>query len=511
MRSEIRWNTKLQAAGCWLVMSALILFGGCSTDSPAEPLNVLLISIDTLRADHLGFHGYARDTSPFLDRLAETSAVFENASSASSWTLPAHASMFLSQDSTVHGVSHPHRNIAPKSTTLVEILRSMSYRTAGFYSIALLAPKHGFSQGFEVYERIEAAPERSRRAERVNDAGLRWLETIGEQRFFLFLHYLDIHSPYASRRSGEPSFCKATNASGDWDYESIEARQVRQFLEKHQVPESAVSHRAKPRQALRALQASEHAHLEPAFLLAIKAEGEQVTAAERQCLIGLYDDGIRYLDSQLERLFGELDRRGLLDRTLVILTSDHGETLFDREHRRGHGASLHQAVLHVPLMVSVPGAKTGRRVSRRVSILDILPTILDYVGTDPPAGIQGRSLKPLIEGRRGYRGRVVMAELVARKNSRRGYPNLPDQRTIIRAPWKLILTEDREQLFHLDDDPGEKTDRSRAEPDQVAELRRLLTDRVAVSERLRGQISHSDIELDPKERRELIALGYLDN
>ncbi len=489
----------------------LLLAGGCTPGSPAEPANVLLISIDTLRADHLGYHGYSRATSPFLDRLAGTSTSFERAISSSSWTLPAHASLFLSQDSSVHGVTNPNKSISGEATTLAEILQQLGFRTAGFYSAPLLASKYGFSQGFEIYDRVEdpgldrSTPiEEKRIAEEINDDALRWLDGLEDQRFFLFLHYFDVHAPYAARLPDVPSYCPP-GASGR-DYVSIAQVQTGRYLEMHGVAEGVVAEGSNTRQTARALESAGYGHLVQGFVKAHKLQGEQVSTAERQCLIGLYDDGIRYLDSQLERLFEELRRRGILDRTLVILTSDHGETLFERDHRRGHGESLYQADLHVPLLISTPGPESGRRLKEWVSTLDVLPTILDYLNADPPPNLQGRSLKPLIEGH-GSRAGAVAAELVGRRS--KSGSGEPDQWALIRSPWKLIATDDRLQLFDLLEDPGETIDLASREPDKLAELRRLLRERLRAAESLRSRLESPEVELTAEEIRELRALGYL--
>ena len=505
----------MQSLGSSVGLSLLLFLsaGGCTPERPVEPANVLLISLDTLRADHLGYHGYSRATSPFLDRFAENSALFEHAISTSSWTLPAHASLFLSQDSSVHGANNHDRSVGSEATTLAEILQRMGFRTAGFYSGPLLAPKYGFSQGFEIYKghRELAAPDPSgppeakRFAERVNHGALSWLEGLGDERFFLFLHYFDVHAPYAARLPGMPGYCDLGAASGR-DYAAIGGAQTRRFLDLHGVTEDLVPRELKPRHAIRALEKAGYEHLVRGFMDAFKLQGEQVADDERQCLIGLYDDGIRYLDHQLAQLFAELRRRGILDRTLVVLTSDHGETLFEHDHQRGHGKSLYQALLHVPLVISAPGMKRGRRVPQWVSTLDVLPTILDYLSADPPPTLQGRSLRPLIEGR-ASRSAPVVAELIGR--SGQAGSRVPDQWAIIQPPFKLIVSDDREQLFHLRDDPGETTDLAPYELDKVAELRELLQRRRQVAESLRGDIEPPEVELTPAEQRELRALGYI--
>ena len=434
------------------------LLAGCHETTPVR--NVLLIVVDTLRADHLGVYGYNRPTSPHLDRQADRGVVFERALTTSPWTVPAIASMLTGLLPSAHGGGLPIEGMTSvfKRTPVAEGIVSVTQRLSetGFATFAIvgnpfLGRKMGIARGFDTYRHDRYG----RPAEEVVDRALDW---IGEQRygrFFVMLHFMDPHLPH---NAPEPYRGRFTA--------DVETRKLPSLDE-------------------------------------MRVRGTEYSASDRHYFVGRYDEEIAYLDDQLERLF-----RGLDDRwsdTLVILTSDHGEEILDHQSF-DHGHTLMQELLHVPLILWSPGL-APRRVSTPVSVLDIAPTILDALGQKTEGmtaggetAMTGRSLLDLVSGRGGLPERDLVAEILLYGD---------EQKALIRWPHKLVLVPGTgsRRLVDLEADPGEHDDLSADRPD--------LADRLEVELRLRVAESYSQsgaqaVELDEETRRELEALGYVD-
>ncbi len=462
---------------------------------PASRPNVILISIDTLRADHLSAYGYHRQTSPFIDRFARQATVFRHAIAPAPWTLPAHASIFLAQYPHVHGIATAERRIEPQASTLTELLTQHGYRTAGFFTVGLLSEKYGFDQGFETYLRVKPGT-----AEAVNRSALEWLQQRPEP-FFLFLHYFDVHGPYDRKRLGTASYCRSEKEGELSPFDRIVEQVSVRFLQSMGLEEPGLRMRGGARQLYRdALELLAEQGESPAVERDLRAsmhlDTAALTAAERVCLIGLYDDGVRYLDGQLERLFDELTAMRLLDDALVVVTADHGENLYAHHHYRRHQKYLYQSIVHVPLIVKLPGQREGRVVEHQVSTVDVSPTILEAVGVPPPDDIQGQGLVSA-HGRRGRVVRTLLSE---------GEDDETVRKAILRWPWKLIVSPDGGELFHLARDPGEGlnllTERGDVARQLAAELERLATAPPT------GE--WQEHELDEATLEELRTLGYID-
>lgn len=321
---------------------AAILLAACARESP-RPLNVLVLSVDALRPDHLGAYGYPRDTSPAIDALAARGVRFENAISQATWTLPSVTSLFLSQYVSTHGVEHPrHSKIPEAAETLAERMRDHGYRTSAFVMGAYTSREFGMDQGFETFV------SNAGRAAKKNDALLRWIDG-GEGRFFAYVHYVDVHHPY------------------------VEANPYRQsYGAGYQGPVNGKDKLGK-------------------WVPAMTPEG-------LQHLVDLYDDSVSFIDNHLGELFRALDERGLRDSTLLILTADHGEAFFEHEAMLGHRGKPYGELIRVPLIVAGPGIPNGRAVETLAEAVDLAPTILDACGIPPGPAMQGRSLMPLFHG-----------------------------------------------------------------------------------------------------------------
>ncbi|HYG64316.1 MAG TPA: sulfatase [Thermoanaerobaculia bacterium] len=449
----------LRAAG-WLsaVMAATCL--GCRPAAERRP-DVIVYLVDTLRADHLGCYGYPRETSPRIDAFAAESVLFENAVAQSAWTRPAVTSILTGLDPHSHGVQERLDALPMSLDTLPEILRREGYQTAAFVSSAVITAKFGFDQGFDTFQqRVKETIEAERpTSEWVNEEALRWLEQRDPDRpFFLFLHTLDPHMPY---QPPEP-------------------------FRRRLAPD------ADPRAGL----------LEN--VVALRDGQRPSSAREREEISALYDAEIAANDAAFGRLIAELRARGLYDPLVLVFVSDHGEELLDHGGWE-HGASLYQELIHVPLMLKLPGRTgAGRRIGETVRQVDVLPTLLDVLGGKIPPGIQGRSLLPLLQSpsRRPRRPPAAFSSLDV--DGRRIESAILQDRKLIHT-----LAHDRRpaglELYDLAADPGERRNLAAADPATVRGLSWLLEQRA----RAGTPEKPPQVPLDPELEKQLRALGYL--
>ena len=319
----------------------------------APPPNVVLVSLDTVRADHLSLYGYPRPTSPELDRFAADAWVFPESYAAATWTPPSHASMFTGLLPDQHGLRRVAETLAPEAVTAAELLRDAGYATAAITDGGFLDPHWGLAQGFDRYDVTPGQPWEGKDAAVVFGRAERWVEENRSYPFFLFVHSYEAHQPYDNRGGFADRFL-------DPGYQGS-------FRDEVDVLE----------------------------------DGALIDAAELPRVTALYDGGIRRADHFLGRFLRTLRDRGLLETTAVIVTSDHGEELRehgDLEHFLGKVFDEH---VRVPLVVRPPGgvpARAERRPATAVSGLDLFPTLLDLAGLpagDPPP--PGRSLLAIAE------------------------------------------------------------------------------------------------------------------
>lgn len=390
-----------------------------------RPPNVILISIDTLRADRLSTYGYSRSTTPEIDRWAEERAVvFEQAVAAAPWTLPSHVTMFSGLDALSHGVNHPAP--VPRSiTTLAERLWEEGYSTRGIVGGSYLHPEFGLAQGFDAYFSYKG--KLAAELEVQTEMALEWLRSDGRNRpFFLLFHTYEVHDPYRLHPTHHESFGGGRLPDG-----AVDA-----FVRGSGVdPERGY----RLGNEIRWRRADGSALEEP------------VDAAALEVISDLYDGAIAYTDQQLGRLFRELEELGLADDTLVVLTSDHGEA-FGEHGLSGHG-SLYDHDLLVPLIVAFPGkVDAGRRISRQVQSADLFPTVLDTLGLAIPDGLDGASLLPILAGERI--SPVPAFSYAALSNHGVGLRMEGEHKYLFaNNPWPR--SDEREELFDLRSDPAE--------------------------------------------------------
>jgi arylsulfatase A-like enzyme len=464
------WIRTFRPPGVFLALPAALLPAflllACAPGGrqATPPLNVLLYVVDTLRADQLRCYGGKRPISPRLDALARESVLFENAVASSPWTRPSIVSLFSGLTPRRHGVHERLDRLPAELAILPSLLQRNGYRTAAFVSSAVITAHFGFDRGFDVFrQEVKEAIEAKRPTSSwIDEQAFDWLARRDRGRpFFLYLHALDPHMPYTPPEPWRRRFAPRVD---------------------------------------RAAGSVEH-------VVALRDGRLSPTAREAEDLLALYDAEVAANDEAFGHLADRLRAAGLWDSTLVIFVSDHGEEFFDHGGWE-HGATLYQELLHVPLIVKLPrGKAAGRRIAETVRQIDVLPTVLDLLGTAAPPELEGRSLLPLL------------AEPAATAAvSRRPAPafsslDLDGRRmeSILLGRWKLIrtATHDRlpvgSELYDLAADPAERTNRAAAEPAVAAALGALLrqADREARRPAPLGQAPP-----DPEIERQLRALGY---
>lgn len=331
--------------------------------------DVVLISVDTLRADHLSLYGYPRPTSPAIDAWARRAGVvFQNAVAPSPWTLPSHVSLLTGLDALSHGVNHT----APADrelTTLAERLRESGYATRAITGGGWMNPLQGLSQGFDHYRFWPPSGQGDELAAGI-DRALEILERPGRRPLFLFLHTYAVHEPYVRR---EPYFSQF--------YGEDRARTLGEVTVTSQTPKRL----------------PELGFVGPKQLLAASGDGPAKKSQDFEIAAALYDSAVRHADDELGRLLRYLEDSGRERRTAVILTSDHGEALGEKD--LGGHAYLYDFNLMVPLIVALPGGEHGgREVAAQVRLTDVFPTVLDLARVQVEHRIDGASLADLLRG-----------------------------------------------------------------------------------------------------------------
>lgn len=474
------------------LLTALLLVSSSCGRRDERP-NILLISIDSLRADHLSCYGYHRETSPRIDQAAREGARFENAFSTTSWTLPSHMALFTSLYDTVHGVTNHDRILDPSRRTLAQILSGEGYATAGFFTGPYLIPVFGFGRGFDKYiacfDYMEPGELNSKRSlgfdpnrhrsshsdvtnPRLLHEVERWLDDAREEPFFLFLHMWDVHYDYLPPADFEGRFTE-TSYETDVDFSSFETN-------------AAINPNMDPR--------------------------------DLDHLIGLYDEEIAYTDQAVGRVLDRLDELGLTENTIVVILSDHGEAFFEHG-TKGHQKDLFDEVLRIPMIVKWPEVvPKGQVFSEQVSIIDVLPTLLEMAGVPPLEEAMGRSLGPLLRGERppnDDEGSLVYAELSMRSLKNRRYLRA------IRTPrYKVIFNTTpggehagKGLLFDLKNDPKERFSLGADDADFAEEAVRRLNETIKAANETAAALPRGEagkVELDPKIKKTLTELGYME-
>lgn len=419
--------------------------------------NVILVVVDTLRADHLRSYGYFRETTPHIDALAGESVVFTNALSAAPWTTPAVASLFTSSEPAALGYEGEEPVELDESfTTLAEIFKSNGYGTHAVVSHDFVGTKLKFDQGFDAFDQSNARGYGSISSPAVTDAALAFIAKQGGVPFFLYLHYFDPHYDFILH----PAF--------DFDPDYRGSVRSGEFMD------------------------------------SLLAKAPTMTESDRRHLVAIYDSEVRFTDEHVGRLLDGLKRLGLYDASLIVLTSDHGEEFAERADRWiGHTKKLYHDLIHVPLIIKLPGGAGRRRVGELTGLIDVAPTLVGHLGLKAPREFRPEGRRLDLTGAAAFVPRPVFSET-------RRWAKL---QSVVWKGWKLVynLSTGGQELYDLNADPGETMDLAASRPKERGELRAFLWSWRARIARIRSGIKVKPKEpvFDEAEKARLRSLGYI--
>lgn len=454
-----------------LLVCAALLSGG-----RVQP-NVVIVVIDTLRADHLGCYGYERPTSPYIDALAARGVRFANAHAPSSWTAASVASILTGLYPAEHGVETSTSVLNDQVPTIVEAFRRARYATAGLSANPVfVGPEMGFTRGFDRFEKLHGPSVKADQAvkmipvdaffqrfvevataDRMTDAALAW---IAQQRaktapYFLYVHYIDPHADYFPPRAYAARFGVPADA-----------------------PLAGVAQRP--------------------LLRSYKAPSDP---ADLATLVGLYDAEIAFTDQHVGRLIAGIEKEERP--TLIVVTADHGEE-FGEHGRLLHAVTLWEEQLRVPLVMAGAGVPSEKVIDDPVSLVSLWATVAAVAGVPPPPPRTGVSLASFGSGKRSMQ-MPVFADL------ERPSPGLDHfhHRAIVDGDWKLVETTDQQRkLFDLHRDPREQTDLGSKQPDRSGTLMAVLQARNAAAAMAKSRMTPGSASVSAERREQLKALGY---
>ena len=465
--SSLKWNSFFLLMLVTAAAPLLSRFPQAETASPSVLPNVILLSVDTLRPDHLGCMGYPKARTPHIDRLAERGLVFRQAYAQIPLTAPSFCSIMTGLYPKTHGCRANLTLLDPSVVTWAELLSKSGYETAAFVSgYPLKRELCGLSKGFGFYQdrfsffdgfKLLRFLERwhlvelqlERRADRVSPLSIPWMRRHAGHPFFVWIHYYDPHVPY------RPPLSPSADPS------------LRRFL---------------PRQ--QQLWGKKKEELPPGAAVTMEA---------------LYDGEISFVDEDVGRTLSFLESTRLRERTLIIFVSDHGEGI-DHDYYFDHGDRLYESCIRIAAMVSYPGAIPERTVSERViQSIDLFPTVVSLLGL-PEHPCEGKSLFE-----RNAFSEGPSSSVYAELSRRRGYPTLGDLWSLREGPWKLIYSPEGRlaELYHLSEDSQEATNLSSKETERTKEMTEKLVR--WMSEKREPE----RLEPEGLTREKLKSLGYL--
>jgi arylsulfatase A-like enzyme len=456
----------------------------------ANEMNFVLITLDTTRADHLGCYGYSKNTTPFLDSLAKKGILFENAYANATWTLPSHASLFTGMMPSVHGAGYSNFFVSPSVKTIAESLQEKGYTSAAFIGGPFLVSAFNLNQGFDFYdEHLDPHSELKRltlfrllskitgkslwhtdgqrRGAEINQevsSYLRWV--VNRQPFFLFINYFDAHEPYDPPQEIRDQMQIHTTMKGNIRFYPLNKRNG----------------------------------------IACHSDGTPLSSDDFQQLRDLYDGELRYQDQQLEILWKMIEQSGIASKTILIIASDHGETIGEHQFL-DHGHNLYQEQVHVPLLFYNSGLFSGgKRITETVQLIDVYPTMLQFVGLKPENGIQGHSLIPGLRSNQ-FPVRSVLSEIDIDSHPRFAAFKR-SQKMILQDSLKYVDSSDKNNmLFDLQTDPAEMIDQQSNQPDRAEQLHKKLNELFRALEIMKHKGSG---QLDEETREKLKSLGYIE-
>jgi arylsulfatase A-like enzyme len=436
-------------------LSSILHLSGCGKWKHGRKPNVILISIDTLRADHLGCYGYERPTSPNLDQFASKGILFEDVTAPSPWTLPSHGSLLTGFYPSRLGLNTEDSMLPSNMETLATLFSKHGFSTAAVVNSFYISHEYGFDRGFDKFWFVSESHQRRGAAPVIINLTKGWLDKYHNEPFFLFLHFYDVHSDYRSLPLYEREFVGSYKGVIDGSTDQ---------------------------------------------LVAFRNGKLSLNNTDIKHLIDLYDAEIRQLDDQLLVLFGLFQQKGVLDETVIIITSDHGEEFLEHGGVL-HGRTMYQELIHVPLVIRGPGLPQAKRIREMVSLVDVMPTLLGLVGIPNPPGLEGYDLCSLWRTPSSrLPDRLIFAE-ADHKNKEN------DIKRAVRGPrYKLHydrLTKES-HIYDLLNDPQERNNIAAKEATVfeflLQELKKFMT---------KSKEGGKKVPLSPENIERLKSLGYL--
>ncbi len=451
-----------------------VSFGAYEDAEEAARRNLIVITLDTLRADHLGCYGYFRETSPELDKFADQSIFFERCIAPMAVTLPSHISLFTGKYPLEHNILANYGqwkglrfNSSNNVRLLSEIARDTGYDTAAFISASTVNSKTGIAAGFRIFNEPHAKAQRN--AGDTNEQLFSWLDGNHAAPLFLWIHYFDPHTPYDPP---EPFN----------DYFKPDSR-LEEYMNRRKIPQKTDKR-------------------------VVKA-GKSGFPEDVRKIINYYDGEIRYMDAQLGRLFSKLKTTGFWENSVILIIGDHGEGLFQ------HDVPLHGSVwdeqLHVPLMIRIPGGKTAR-IKETVSLVHVIPyllLILQDKACLPFQEFLNQSHLKNAEPSHVFRF-PILGQAIEKQNMPPSYPFY----SLIRDDWKIVMTQDGSfGLFNLDSDPFELKNVYEKRKETGEKLKKsllgIIEKQKRQNKRVKSDAKEDDSGPSPETIEQLRELGYL--
>lgn len=442
-----------------IIFVSLLIFSisACYKTDYEKPANFILIVVDTLRADYLSCYGNKFVKTPNIDKLAFDGVLFKNTTSQSSWTLPSHATLMTSKYPIQHGALSYNNPLNESEITLAETLKKNGYVTGAFISTALVSSKFGFNQGFDTFDE-DLDPDFQRPVTKFHAKSLQWVEKNYRDKFFLWMHYFEPHYPYLQHEPYTSSYESFLNKGekGNFNYT--------------------------------------HEWIKEKF----NRKEAELNIKDLNRMKALYGGEVSYIDGFIGELIDKIKKLGLYDRSLIVLTSDHGESLGEH-HLIEHGESLYEPEIKVPLIIKFPfnngGIKTGKRIKYRVQLIDVMPTILSALKIKPEGKLYGFDLLKYIKDN------TVAGDSVC-------YSEVHSFKSIINMDWKLILPlpiSREAELFNLKEDSAEEKNLFQLKRDTGEGLKKELLKWIVT---MNNPIPKK-VRIDNKTEEKLKSLGYL--
>ncbi len=497
----------LAAVACATLLASC---GDASSDPEPRYRHVVLITLDTFRADHLGCYGNETVETPRIDALAAESTVFLAATSPAPTTLAAHTSIMTGLSPRSHGVVRNGFMVNPENHMLAEILGRAGFLCGAVLGSFALDADFDFDQGFHAFDADfdllldgDHFDQNQRRAEQVTDAALAFVDAADDgERLFLFAHYFDAHAPY-----DPPAPWNAKYAEEGWSTAATQD-DLEKAVRVHQRTVLGPGQAPGQRQVFQFGLSTE---------LLTQMSGEPLGADLE--LAALYAGEVSYLDHHVGRLLDGLKERDILDDAIVVITGDHGETFWEHGDVWNHGLWLYDTTVHVPLIVHLPdGRGAGREVREPVSTVDVVPTLAELLGLELPEPVDGHDLTAALVLEDALPDpNPVFSEAtqpVSLPVAAGGWPLDALPKSVRAGPWKYVWAPylNHEELFHVVRDPGERTNLLRAATPQAIARRNEL--RAELESWLRARTPRASSFNRAKAREvadRLNALGYFES